>query len=117
MFAIFPVKVNLGNCVEFIHLSPLKCSCIEGLEKEKLLTAASKATSPVWVLMEPITVLFSALGNASLGVVASKETVAEVVVFFCAKRVTDVVNKATKRITFFIECYLLFIKCCSFKVY
>ena len=92
-----------------IHLVTYANKKEVGLEKEKFLTAASKATTPVLVSREPITVLFSALGKLSFSVVASNETVADVVVFFWAKRAPVAVIKASKRIVFFIGCCLLFI--------
>ena len=62
-----------------------------GLAKVKFFTVASNATEPVFVSMAAIAVLFSAFGNASIEVVASKAIIAEVVVLFLAKRLPVVI--------------------------
>ena len=74
--------------------------------KAKLFTAASKATAPVVLSSDAMTALFSALGNASLGVVASKVTTADVVVAFCAITLPVIAMKERNRIDFFFFCFL-----------
>ena len=66
-----------------------------------------KAISPFFVLRLAMVVLFSAFGNLSRLVVASKLIVADVVVlFFWANDTLTKVAKAKKRIVFFIVCFI-----------
>jgi len=104
-FLIFLLNIKLSELDEYLDSSH-KCfleidktlDYLEGLsslcdvwnseivkilvEKAKFLTVASKATFPVLVSSDAITVLFSAFGNLSKLVVASKLIMADVVVFF-----------------------------------
>src|SRR6185295_14645110 len=87
---------------------------MEGLLNAKFFTAASNASAPVVVLIEAMTVLFSAFGKLSIEVLASNLIVADVVIFLCAKRPVVSKLKDTKRIVFFI--CLLFCFIYLFKV-
>src|SRR5258705_3819433 len=74
-----------------------------GLLKTKFLTAASNAIAPVLVLIEAMTVLFSAFGKLSTEVLASNFTVAEVVILFWANTPVPAIIKDKKRVALFIS--------------